>query len=96
MRLIRSLKPVGQSLRSLEKITGVSFILRNRFRFKPVFLRIRLSQQHGEQHTIGRFKLSLQTGFTPELEVPEKVSKILAVVAAERTEQQRMELLEHF
>lgn len=63
---------------------------------KASFIRIRLSQQYGKQHTLGRFRLSLQSGVEPELEIPENIAKVLAIAAEERDENQRKELLEHF
>ncbi len=60
------------------------------------FLRVRLSQQYGKQHTIGRFKLSVQTGSEPSIKVPENIVTILAIAANERTVRQQAELLEHY
>ncbi len=63
---------------------------------KASFIRIRLSQQYGKQHTLGRFKLSLQSGMEPELKIPASIAKVLAIAAEDRNEGQRKELLEHF
>jgi len=63
---------------------------------KPLYVRIRLVQAYGKQHTIGRFKLSLQSGTEPAISLPANVVKSLSVASAERTESQRQELLEHF
>ncbi len=52
----------------------------------PQFVRIRLSQQYGSQHTIGRFKLSLQTGIEPGATLPEPVVKALAVAKDKRND----------
>jgi hypothetical protein len=62
----------------------------------PLFVRIRLSQQHGLQHTLGRFKLSLQTGVEPATSLPEQVVKTLAVAPQERNGAQRQALLDYF
>ncbi len=62
----------------------------------PLFVRVKLAQSHGTQHTIGRFKLSLQTGKEPPLSFPEPVSKALAVANEKRTEAQHQVLLDHF
>ncbi len=61
-----------------------------------VYVRIRLSQQHGMQHTIGRFKLSMQSGIEPGTTVPENIAKLLAVAADQRDEAQRQQLLDYF
>ena len=62
---------------------------------KLLFVRIRLSQQHGKQHTLGRFKISLQSGAaSPDL--PKTIAKILSIAAEGRSEAQHQELLDHF
>lgn len=63
---------------------------------EPLYVRIRLSQQYGSQHTIGRFKLSLQTGVEPGVTLPEQVAKTLAVAPPERNEAQRQQMLDYF
>jgi hypothetical protein len=63
---------------------------------QPLFVRIRLSQQYGQQHTIGRFKVTMQSGIEPDTTVPEAISKLLAVARDARTEQQRQQLLDYF
>ena len=62
----------------------------------PTHLRVRLSHQYGLQHTIGRFKLSLQTGLEPESVIPENIQKLLAVKLEQRNETQQQQLLDHF
>src|SRR6185437_3611092 len=62
----------------------------------PLFVRIRLSQQHGMQHTLGRFKLSLQTGVEPATALPEQVVKTLAVAPEARNDAERQQLLDYF
>ena len=62
---------------------------------KQLFVRIRLSQAHGKQHSIGRFKVSLQSGSAgPDL--PKNIAKILNIAADNRNAVQRQELLDHF
>ena len=63
---------------------------------KPLFIRITLRQRYGKQHTIGRFKLGLQSHFTPAVNLPENVAKALATPRDQRSENQRYALLEHF
>ncbi len=63
---------------------------------EKVFVRIKLSQQHGTKHTIGRFKLQLQTGSEAPVSLPDAVTKALAVVAEKRTAAQRQQVLDHF
>lgn len=63
---------------------------------KGLYVRIRLVHAYGKQHTIGRFKLSLQSGTEPVITLPANVVKSLSIASAERTESQRQELLEHF
>lgn len=62
----------------------------------PMFVRIRLSQQYGTQHTIGRFKLAMQTGIEPGTTVPEGIAKVLGIAAEQRTDAQREQLLNYF
>ena len=57
------------------------------------FVRIRLSHQHGQQHTIGRFRLSLQTGVEPAISVPSNIQQALNVAADIRTTEQNQQLL---
>jgi mono/diheme cytochrome c family protein len=59
-------------------------------------VRVRISQQHGKQHTIGRFKVTLQTGVVPNETYPEAIVKALAIPAEKRTAEQRQQLLDHF
>ncbi|HLQ45495.1 MAG TPA: DUF1549 domain-containing protein, partial [Planctomycetaceae bacterium] len=63
---------------------------------KVSYYRIRLSQQYGTQHTIGRFKLSLQTGVEPETSLPEHVLKLLAVKPEQRDDMQKQQLFDYF
>ncbi len=60
------------------------------------FVRVKLSQQYGMQHTIGRFKVSLQTGVESGAKVPDPILKLLAVAADKRTAEQSQQLLDHF
>ncbi len=63
---------------------------------KPHFVRVTLRQRYGKQHTIGRFKLSLQSGISPSVTLPENIAKALVIPIDQRTEIQRRELVEHF
>ena len=60
------------------------------------WLRIRLSHQYGQQHALGRFKLSTQTGFSASAELPASVVKILKEPKDNRSTEDRQRLLEHF
>lgn len=62
----------------------------------PLYVRIRLEQQHGLQHTIGRLKVALQTGIEPDLDLPPAIAKILALSAQKRNDKQQRQLLDHF
>ncbi len=59
-------------------------------------IRVRISQQHGQQHTIGRFKVTLQTGSPLSDAYPDAIAKTLAVPPDQRTADQRQQLLDHF
>ncbi len=59
-------------------------------------LRITLRHHHGQQHTLGRFKLSTQTGFTTDARLPDNIVKILKAPASERTAEDRQALLDHY
>ncbi|TXT18849.1 MAG: hypothetical protein FD138_4403, partial [Planctomycetota bacterium] len=61
-----------------------------------VFIRIQLRQLYGQQHTIGRFKLSLQTGIEPSITLPENIQKLLAVKLDQRSAEQKQQLLDYF
>jgi hypothetical protein len=60
------------------------------------FVRIQLRQMYGQQHTIGRFKLSLQTGIEPSISLPENIQKLLAVKAEQRAAEQQQQLLDYY
>ena len=60
------------------------------------FFRIRLFQLYGKQHTIGRFKLSLQTGIEPSITLPENVQKMLALKPEQRSAEQSQQLLDYY
>ena len=59
-------------------------------------VRVRLIQKHGKQHTIGRFKVTLQTGVAPRETYPDEIAKTLAIPAEKRTADQSQQLLDHF
>ncbi|MFM9962686.1 MAG: DUF1553 domain-containing protein [Planctomycetaceae bacterium] len=61
-----------------------------------VFVRIQLRQLYGQQHTIGRFKLSLQSGIEPSITLPENIQKLLAVKPAQRSAEQSQQLLDYY
>ncbi len=61
-----------------------------------VFVRVQLRQLYGQQHTIGRFKLSLQTGIEPSISLPENVQKLLAVKLEQRSVEQTQQLLDYY
>lgn len=60
------------------------------------YVRIRLSHQYGQQHTIGRFKISLQTGTEPDAALPENIVKALKQPEDQRTKEQKQQLQDHF
>jgi len=62
----------------------------------PFFVRLRLHQQYGQRHTLGRFKLSLRTGIDPEVALPAEVVKSLELPAGKRSETQASLLLDYF
>ena len=60
------------------------------------FVRIRMSHQYGQQHTIGRFKVSLQTGTEPDVVIPENLLAALNTPTNERSEEQKNKLWDFF
>ncbi len=56
---------------------------------------LKLVQSHGEQHTIGRFRLAAITSPTL-IGFPEDIQQILAKVPNKRNEQERSRLLDHY
>lgn len=63
---------------------------------EPTYIRLRLLQQHGTMHNLGRFKISLQSDWTPAVTLPKEVATILAIEAAQRSEAQRQALLDYY
>jgi len=55
---------------------------------------VTLDQKHGDQHTIGRFRLYAITGDHAPIELADDVRKILRIPAEQRTEAQRSRLLD--
>ena len=60
------------------------------------FVRVQLRQLYGQQHTIGRFKLSLQTGIEPSITLPENIQKLFAVKPDQRSAEQAQQLLDYY
>ncbi len=60
------------------------------------YVRIRLSHQYGQQHTIGRFKLSLLTGIESDAALPENIVNALNQPEDQRSEEQQQQLQDHF
>ena len=63
---------------------------------EPVYFRVQLRHLYGLQHTIGRFKLSLQTGIEPAITLPENIQKLLAVKSDQRSAEQSQQLLDYY
>lgn len=63
---------------------------------EPLFIRVRLSHQYGTQHTIGRFKVSMQSGIEPGTSLPENIAKLIAIAEDQRNESQRQQLFDYF
>ena len=61
-----------------------------------VFVRVQLRQLYGQQHTIGRFKLSLQTGIEPSIALPENIQKLFAVKTDQRSAEQTQQMLDYY
>ncbi len=61
-----------------------------------VYVRVQLRHLYGQQHTIGRFKLSLQTGTEPTITLPESIKKLLAVKPDQRSAEQTQQLLDYY
>lgn len=59
---------------------------------------ITLNQNHGQQHTIGRFRLSVTTSQQPVVYdvIPDNVAQVLAVVTDKRTGKQKKALLDYY
>ncbi len=60
------------------------------------FVRVQLRQLYGQQHTIGRFKLSLQTGIEPSITLPESIQKLIVVKLDQRSAEQSQQLLDYY
>jgi hypothetical protein len=60
------------------------------------YVELVLNQNHGLQHTLGRFRVSAMTGNDPESGFPDDVRAALAVAAANRSEQQAKVVLDYF
>ncbi len=59
------------------------------------WLQLVLSQNHGQQHTLGRFRVMAVTGHDPLLTIPKDVRAVLAVPADKRTAEQTAILVEY-
>ncbi|MCH7988623.1 MAG: DUF1553 domain-containing protein, partial [Planctomycetes bacterium] len=61
-------------------------------------LTITLIQQHGEQHTIGRFRLAFTTSKRPVVydDLPDSIRNILALLSTKRNDKQKKELLDYY
>lgn len=59
------------------------------------YLQLVLSQNHGSQHTIGRFRIMAMTGDDPLFGVPQHVRDILAVTAEKRTPEEATALIDY-
>lgn len=59
------------------------------------FVRFKMTQQYGRQHTLGRFKLSLQSGTDPVPALPADVAKAIVTEPTKRTAAQRQAILDY-
>jgi hypothetical protein len=59
-------------------------------------LTFRIEQNYGEQHTLGRFRLSATTQPLPVRELPPAIKEIVTIDAAERTPKQRDQIAAYF
>ncbi len=57
---------------------------------------ITLHQQHGTQHTLGRYRIDAITGEIPDSTLPKSIRNILQLAQAKRTSKQAKSLVEHF
>ncbi len=62
---------------------------------KP-FIRIKLIQKYGKQHTLGRFKLHVQTGFDSGLTLPENIVQALSTSKSDRKAEDEQTLRDYF
>jgi len=63
---------------------------------KTPWLRIVLTQNHGQRHTLGRVRLSAITGHDPLLDIPETIRPLLAIAPAARTADQSQALADYY
>ncbi len=59
-------------------------------------LRFEIAQEWGQQHTLGRFRISVCTGTEPPRALPQAVAAALAQPAASRSDEQRRVLADHY
>jgi mono/diheme cytochrome c family protein len=62
---------------------------------RPQWLKLTLAQQHGEKHTLGRFRIWAMTGVDVDSIAPPNVREILAVPATSRTPAQQRAVVDH-
>jgi hypothetical protein len=48
------------------------------------WVRVRLVHQYGQQHSLGRFKISFQTGSDADLELPKQITEVLTLPSEQR------------
>lgn len=61
----------------------------------PKFVQVVLDQQYGSKHTIGRFRVSLMSGFDPLRSLPKTVADAVKVEPAKRTKAHREAIANH-
>ena len=59
------------------------------------WLQLVLSQNHGQQHTLGRFRVMAVTGHDPLLGIPQAIRDVLAVPSDKRSAEQATALVEY-
>lgn len=62
---------------------------------KNSFLQLVLDQSYGGKHLIGRFRITLMSGFDPLRTLPSKVADAVMMSADKRTDQQRQAIVDH-
>ena len=63
---------------------------------KKTFLKFVLKQEHGTQHTIGRFRIRLRTGREPGESLPDNIRPILLANRDKRSAEQKKSLLDYY
>jgi hypothetical protein len=60
------------------------------------WVRVRLVHKYGQQHSLGRFKVTFQTGSDADLELPQQITEVLALPSEQRRPEHDEQVLAYY